>query len=89
MSQALTPSIKPSLAEEIPAAWIAQVREVILRDGCAIRAGFPDLTIEVQLINRPETWQPLNLSTNTCHFATEQDRDAVLKMLTGESPIPE
>lgn len=88
MSQALTPSIKPSLASEIPLTWIAQVREVILRDGCVIRAGFPTPTIEVQNINHPETWQPLNLSTNTCVFATEQDRDQVLKMLTGESPIP-
>lgn len=87
MSQSLTPLVKPSTATEIPAAWIANVREIVIRDGAALRPGFPACTIEVQNINRPEVWQPLNLCTNTCVFATEQDRDLVLKQLTGETPI--
>lgn len=84
MSQPLfTP--KPATADDVPAKWIAQVREIIQRDGQALRAGFPACTIEAQNINHPEAWQPLNLPANTAVFATEADRDAVLRALWGET----
>lgn len=88
MSQSYTPNVAPATAADLPPWWLHQVRGIVLRDGHALRPGFPAITIEVQNINHPETWQPLNLQTNTAHFATEQDRDAVLAMLTGEAPIP-
>ena len=83
MSQQLKPLIKPATAADIPAEWIASVRAIILRDGQGCRAGFPEITIEVQNINHPEIWQPLNLSTNGTTFATEQDRDQGLNQLWG------
>lgn len=89
MSQTYSPSIPPATAADLPPWWLRQVREIVVREGHAIRAGFPAITIEVQNINRPEVWHPLNLQTNTAHFATEQDRDAVLAMLWGQTPIPE
>ena len=88
MSQPLHINIPPATAADLPPWWLAQVREVVVRDGHALRAGFPDITIEVQNINRPEVWQPLNLQTNTPHFATDRDRDTILAILTGERPLP-
>lgn len=85
MSQSLKPNIPPARAEDLTAAWIVQVREVIARDGHALRGGFPAFTIEVQNSNHPEVWQPLNLQTNTALFATENDRDLVLDRLTGRA----
>ncbi len=89
MSQSLQPNIRPATAAELPAWWLHQVRAVVLRDGHALRAGFPDIVIEVQNINRPDVWQPLNLQTNTAAFATDRDRDQILAILTGEQPLPE
>lgn len=89
MSQPFTPLIRPAKAADLPAWWLHQVRGIVLRDGHALRAGFPDITIEVQNINRPEVWQPLNLQTDTAHFATDRDRDTILAYLTGEQPLPE
>jgi hypothetical protein len=88
MSQPLKANIPPTTAADLPPWWLAQVRAVVLRDGHALRAGFPDVVIEVQNINAPETWQPLNLQTNTAHFATDRDRDQILAILTGEAPLP-
>ncbi len=88
MSQALTPNIRPATAADLPAWWLRQVRGVVLRDGHALRAGFPDIVIEVQNINRPDVWQALNLQTNTAHFATDGDCDQILAILTGEQPLP-
>jgi hypothetical protein len=89
MSQPLHHSIPPATAADISPLWLHQVRAVVLREGYALRGGFPDITIEVQNINVPEIWQPLNLQTNTAHFATDRDRDQVLAILTGEKPLPE
>lgn len=89
MSQAYTPKVPAATAADLPPWWLRQVREVVVREGHAIRAGFPAITIEVQNINRPEVWQPLNLQTNTHLFVTEQDRDAILAILTGEAALPE
>jgi hypothetical protein len=83
MSEKQIVRIPPAHAADISPDWIAQVRATIERDGHAVRAGFPEITIEVQNINHPEIWQPLNLQTNTRLFATEQDRDLVLAQLVG------
>lgn len=81
MSQPFQPLVQPSRAADLTPEWIAQVREIIRRDGHAIRAGQHAHTIEVQHPNRPEVWQPLNLQTNTSLFATAEDRDAVINQL--------
>lgn len=81
--------IRPAItAEQVPAAWIAAVREVARRDGHAVRAhstgsgqaGAGAHTIEVQSINTGE-WQPLMLPGDGCTFATVADRDAVLRQI--------
>lgn len=81
MSQPFHPTIPPSRADQIQEAWIANVRAIIQRDGHAVRGGKHALVIELQHPNRPDVWQPLNLQTNTCYFATAEDRDAVLQQL--------
>lgn len=85
MSQKTATNIAPALAADIIPIWIAQVRAAIQRDGHAIRAGSPAITIEAQSINRPEIWCAINLPSNTTLFATEQDRDLVLDQLVGKS----
>jgi hypothetical protein len=85
MSQPYTANIPPAVAGDLKPEWIAQVRGIVEREGYALRAGFPAITIEVQNINQPDVWQPLNLQTNTAHFATEQDRDTVLESLVGKA----
>jgi hypothetical protein len=86
MSQPRPQSIPPATAGEIPQWWITAVREAVQRDRLTLRGGFPDTTIEVQVPDRPDVWQPLNLQTNTKHFASEKDRDAVLNLLIGKAP---
>jgi hypothetical protein len=88
MSQPLHTSIPPARAADLPPWWLAQVRAVVVREGHALRAGFPDIVIEVQTINQPEIWYALNLKTDTTHFATDRDRDQILAILTGEAPLP-
>lgn len=88
MSQSLKANIPPVRAADLAPWWLAAVREVVVRDGYALRGGFPHIVIEVQNINAPEVWQPLNLQPNTAHFATDWDRDLILAILTGERPLP-
>lgn len=85
MSQPQKTSAQPVYAVDVSPTWIAQVRAAIERDGHAVRAGFPAITIEVQSINRPDMWCAINLPSNTTLFATEQDRDLVLDQLVGKS----
>lgn len=88
MSQSLKPNIPAATVADLSPGWLAQVRGVVVREGRALRAGFPDITIEVQNINAPDSWQPLNLQTNTIHFARDRDRDQILAILTGEAAMP-
>ena len=84
MSQKHTVNIVPASAADIRPEWIAQVREVIRREGYAVRGSVSALVIEIQSINQPETWYALNLPTNSTLFATAQDRDQVLEQLLGQ-----
>lgn len=73
----LSPPTRYATADEAPEQWIAQVREIIRRDGHKVRAGFP-ACIEV---HGSLGWQPLNLWTNGVEFTGKRDRDAVLRRL--------
>lgn len=86
MSQIPQIVIAPMRAEEIKPAWLRQVRDILVRDGQAARAG-RTLVIEIQAINTG-TWHPLDLPANTVYFETAADRDQVLAMLVGAAPIP-
>ncbi|MBX3736698.1 MAG: hypothetical protein KF715_08420 [Candidatus Didemnitutus sp.] len=79
--------VSPARLADFTPSWLQERRAIILRDGHAVRAAERRNQIEVQAINTG-TWHPLTLPGNVTLFATVDDRDAVLRMLTGESPIP-
>lgn len=68
----------------IDTGWAQRVRDIILRDGQAIRHCGPD-AIEVQSLLSNE-WQPIMLPVGGIHFATTKDRDEVIDMLWGVRP---
>ena len=70
----------PVTAVDLPDHWLGERREIIFRDGHALRAG-AGLWIEVQSINSPDYWGRLNLPGNVTTFATLRDRDLVLEKL--------
>lgn len=75
----------PITAAEVPPKWLHQVREVVVRDGHKLRAGFP-ACID---IHGPNGWQPLQLPSNGIEFVGKRDRDQVLAWLTGAEKLPE
>jgi len=81
----LSPRIAPLAAADIPPKWLHQVREIVVRDGHKLRAGFP-ACIEVR---GPTDWQPLNLCNNGIEFVGKRDRDQALAWLTGAEKLPE
>lgn len=80
----LNPQRPPLSATDLPPKWLHQVREVIVRDGHKLRAGFP-ACIEVR---GPKDWQPLNLPNNGIEFTGRRDRDTVLAWLNGDQKLP-
>lgn len=76
---------QPLAASDITPAWLHQVREVIMRDGHKLRAGFP-ACIEVK---GPAGYQPLQLPNNGVEFVGKRDRDQVLAWLNGSEKLPE
>lgn len=82
MSQTYQPIFALATAADATDAWIAQRREIIERDGHAIRAG-AGLWIELQHHDSPEVWKPINTPTGGQLYATAADRDAVLRRLWG------
>jgi len=72
----------PKLAlAALPATWPATVREIVQREGAAMRAG-AGASIEVQSINTGE-FMPLLLPGGAMEFATAAERDAVLAQIVG------
>lgn len=72
-----SPTVLASLADITP-EWIAERREIIHRDGYAVRAGRG--TIEVKSLHTNE-WLVLQLPHNARCFADDADRAAVLTQL--------
>lgn len=73
---------KPTVtADSIPPDWIEIVREIIRRDGIAVRAGINSNTIELKSL-RNNQWQPMMLHGSGNAFTTPQDRDTILSKLT-------
>lgn len=85
--------IAPVTLAQLPEDWIAERREVVVREGYALRAGagatieIKSLTLTVQLaVDDPlkrNQWLRLALPDNAPAFATDADRDAVLTALQG------
>ena len=68
---------------DIPADWPATVREIVRRDGQAVRAGAGN-SIEVKSLNTNQ-WLCLQLPNGAKHFATPEARDAILGQILGEN----
>jgi hypothetical protein len=77
----MTKLISPATAEQCDPEWIALRREIIQRDGHAIRPG-PAHTIQVKGRESWDVWATLTLPNDVLHFATAEDRDAVLAKLS-------
>jgi hypothetical protein len=73
----------PVTAGEIDDTWIAERREIILRDGYALRAGAGN-TIEANRYH-DGNWRVITLPNEATTFVTETDRDAVLARLNGKT----
>lgn len=67
-------------AAQLPEGWIAERRELIVRDGYATRAGENACTIEIKSLTTNE-WLLLMLPGGALSFTTAEDRDAVLRQL--------
>lgn len=80
------PRAKPITADEIPPAWLHQVREVVVREKHKLRAGFPAC---IDVLSSMGTWMPLQLPSNGIEFVGRRDRDAVLDMLLGNRKLPD
>lgn len=74
----LKPPKRIAVESDFTPEWIANVRDIIQRDGHKLRAGFP-ACIEVKW---PRDWQPLLLPTNGIEFEGRKARDSVLRRLT-------
>lgn len=84
MSQPLTPKPAPITAAEFTHKWLTDQRATIVRDNYEIRAG-TSATLEVK---GPRGWYKLMLPNNGLEFASVDDRDMVLRWLTGQWEIP-
>lgn len=69
-------------ASEVPPEWCAVVREIVQREGRAMRGPADRAVIESRCL-RTNVWRPLLLFSSATHFTTIADRDAVLKQITG------
>ena len=68
----------------LPSDWVALRREIIVRDGYAVRAGAPAWTIEIKSLHTNEWCTLLLNEAGVREFASAADRDQVLRELVGE-----
>jgi hypothetical protein len=79
-----TSALKAQLTD-IPADWPALVREIVRRDGQAVRAGAGN-SIEVKSLTTNQ-WLCLQLPGGAKSFATPEVRDAILAQILGENGV--
>ncbi len=77
----------PIALAALPPEWLAERREIIARDGVAVRAGLGPW-IEVQSINTG-AWLKLALPGGAVEFMTFAERDAALAELHAPRPRPD
>ena len=70
---------------EIPPEWIAERRELIAAEGRAVQGATraEGYTIEIKSL-RTNAWHPLGWHCGALCFATAEERDGIMKQLTGE-----
>lgn len=70
--------MKPTItADAVPDEWCDLVREIVQREGRALRGPVDRPTIEVKSLSTNK-WAPLMLWSSAMAFETIADRDAVL-----------
>lgn len=74
--------IAPIARSQLPEGWIEERREVIQREGYALRAG-AGATIEIKSLHTNE-WLRLPLPDKAPAFTTEAERDGVMGELQGQ-----
>ncbi len=75
-------------AEAVPDEWIAVVRELIQREGRALRGPVDRPTIEVKSLHT-NRWSPVMLFSSAMAFETIADRDAVLAKILAPEVSPQ
>lgn len=73
----------PVTLDQLPVDWVALRREIIVREGLALRPGPMRATIEVKSLTTNE-WCLLTLPGGAEEFQHLADRDQVLRRLQGE-----
>lgn len=70
----------PVTIAELPESWITEKREIIARDGYAVRRN--GRTLEARSL-RTDTWHPIGAHHGAAQFPTEQEAELVLQQLQG------
>jgi hypothetical protein len=73
-----TLEIKPITLADLPEDWIEERREVIAREGNAVRLSTDSLNIEVKSL-RIDRWLRLGLPGAAPEFASHKEREFVLR----------
>jgi hypothetical protein len=78
----MNPPLKgqPVTAADCDAEWIALRREIVTREGRAVRAGAGN-SIDVATLRPGDAWATLTLPNEATQFTTAAERDAVLLQL--------
>lgn len=69
-------------ASAIPEEWPPMIREIVQREGRAIRGGAERNTIEIKSLT-DNTWGELMLPGNGVEFTTAEERDIILAKING------
>ncbi len=76
---------KPPISlDALPEGWLDMVREIIVRDGNAMRGSTTMLAVEIKSL-RTNEWMPLCLPGGGVLFVSLEDRDAVVRKLEGRA----
>ncbi len=73
----------PASAADVSDDWCDKVREILRRDGYAVRGRSDTVMIEVKSLTT-NAWHSLSLPTGATSFISLGDRDIVLAKITRE-----
>lgn len=75
-----TPQKPPVAATDIKEAWTDIVREIVIREGRAVRAAAHRPIIEIKSLST-NLWHPLGLPGGGTEFLTYDDRNLIIKKI--------
>lgn len=80
------PDILPISLADFPEDWIEERREVIAREGNAVRLATDSLNIEVKSL-RADKWLRLPLPGTAPEFASHKEREFVFREIQRAEPM--